>query len=566
MDALSVLDCSLSSDSRPDATSNRENFMHQIRTRSSQCRRCWHLTTTMLAAACILSTPIVQATASPELKQQQVIAGVEKRSKLAQQMTDSIFSFAEPGFQEHRTSAYITAVLEKNGFKITRGIAGIPTAWKAEWGSGGPLISLGSDIDALLGLSQVPGSPQPKPQVELAPGHGEGHNSGMPLVVVAALAAKETMQRNRIPGRLMIWPGVAEELLATKAFYVREGLFDGVDASIFTHVSKDMNTAWGPAGNNGMVSVEYTFHGKTAHSAGAPWAGRSALDGVELMNVAWNMRREHLPVAQRSHYVITNGGEQPNVVPGKAAVWYYFREREFSSIRALYETGNEIAEAAAKATGTTVSRRLLGYAAPNYGNRPLAEAAYANMQNIGMPQWSKADQDFAQQVQKANGLPVEPLISELAPLITPETRVSAMFGGSDDIGDVMWTVPTITIRFPANIPNTIGHHVTAAMAMATPIAHKGVVTGAKVLASTVLDLVTTPKLVSAAKDYFENVQLKSARYDPVLTATDTPAIHLNHDVMERMRPKMEPLYYNPDRYESYLQQMGITYPNNGSGK
>lgn len=520
-------------------------------------------TASLLSLLLGMSLPWTALAAADEALKQQAIAGVEQRARLAQQMTDSIFSFAEPGFQEFRTSEYITGILEKNGFRITRGVAGIPTAWKAEWGSGGPLVALGSDIDALLGLSQVPGIPTPKPQVEGAPGHGEGHNSGMPLVVVAALAAKETMQKNGIPGRLLIWPGVAEELLATKAFYVRDGLFDGVDASIFTHVSKDMSTSWGPSGNNGMVSVEYTFHGKTAHSAGAPWAGRSALDAVELMNVAWNMRREHLPVTQRSHYVITDGGEQPNVVPGKASVWYYFREQTFASIRELYETGNEIAEAAAKATGTTVTRRLLGYAAPNFGNKPLAEAAYANMKAIGMPQWSAADQAFAQAVQQQNGFELQPLATELAPLSTPDSRGSSMGGGSDDIGDVMWTVPTITIRFPSNIPNTIGHNVTAAMAMATPIAHKGVVTGAKVLASTVLDLMTTPELVAAAKGYFRNVQLKDASYDPVLTAADTPAIHLNGELMERMRPKMEPLYYDPARYDSYLQQLGIEYPQPG---
>ena len=197
------------------------------------------------------------------------------------------------------------------------------------------------------------------------------------MMIVAALAAKDVMEKNKIPGRLMLWPGVAEELLATKAFYVRAGLFKDVDASIFAHVSRDFSTGWGPAGNNGMVSVEYTFHGKTAHAAGQPWSGRSALDGVELMDIAWNMRREHLPLSQRSHYVITNGGGQPNIVPGVASVWYYFRENTFQSIRELYELGNTISEAAAKATGTTVEHRVLGYAAPNYGNKPLAEAAYA---------------------------------------------------------------------------------------------------------------------------------------------------------------------------------------------
>jgi aminobenzoyl-glutamate utilization protein B len=506
-----------------------------------------------------LAAPMAQAEAPAEMKAA-VAAGVDARTKLVQEMVDSVFSFAEPGFQEYKTSEYLTGILEKNGFKITRGVAGIPTAWTATWGEGGPVVGLGSDIDGLLGLSQIPGSPVIKPQVEGAPGHGEGHNSGMPLIIAAALATKDVMIKNNIKGRLMIWPGVAEELLATKAFYVRDGLFKDVDVNIFTHVGNGFGTGWGEMGNNGMVSVEYTFKGKTAHAAGAPWLGRSALDGVELMDIAWNMRREHLPVTQRSHYVITNGGNQPNIVPGEAAVWYYFRERDFASIRNLYETGNEISEAAAKATGTTVTHKLLGYAAPNYGNKPMAEAAQANIQAVGMPKWSEADQAFAKAIQVTNGFKIQPLGSEVEPLSTPDTRKVSIGGGSDDIGDIMWTVPTITIRFPSNVPSTIGHNVSAAIAMATPVAHKGAVAGAKAVAMTVLDLMTTPSLVADAKAFQKDVQFKDMKYDPVLTAEDVPAIHLNEETMKRLRPQMEPFYYNPKKYPTYLDQLGIKYP------
>jgi aminobenzoyl-glutamate utilization protein B len=410
-------------------------------------------------------------------------------------------------------------------------------------------------------LSQFPGSPNIKAQVEGAPGHGEGHNSGMPAVIAAALSLKDVMEKNKIPGRLMLWPGVAEELIATKAFYVRAGLFKDVDACIFMHVSKDFSTQWGPAGNTGAVSVEYTFHGKTAHAAGQPWSGRSALDGVELMDIAWNMRREHLPLSQRSHYVITNGGGQPNVVPGIASVWYYFRDTKFESIRELYETGNTISEAAAMATGTKVERRTLGYAAPNFGNKPMAEAAYENIKTVGMPQWSADDQAFAKAVQEANGFKIEKLATEVASLKTPDTQdPDGPRGGSDDIGDIMWTVPTITIRYPSNIPNAIGHNVTSAMAMATPIAHKGAVAGAKAVALTVLDMMTTPALLASAKDYFHNEQLKDTKYDPLLGPNDVPATHLNKDLMEKMRPQMTRYYYNPKKYSSYLEQLGIAYP------
>ena len=512
----------------------------------------------LLLALLLTAAAPALAAASPKLKAD-VAAGVEARTKLAQVMVDQIFSYAEPGFQEVRTSEYLTDILEKNGFKVTRGVAGIPTAFTATWGDGGPMIALGSDIDGLLGLSQYPGMAEITPMVEGAPGHGEGHNSGMPLMVVAALALKDTMAKNSIKGRLMLWPGVAEELLATKAYYVRAGLFKDVDASIFVHVGRDLGTSWGPAGNNGMVSVEYTFKGKTAHAAGQPWDGRSALDGVEIMDAAWNFRREHLPLTQRSHYVITNGGGQPNIVPGVASVWYYFRENTFKSIRELYELGNTVSEGAAMATGTTVSRKVLGYAAPNFGNRPMAEAAYENIKLVGLPKWTAADQGFAKAMQTANGVKVEPLVTKIAPLSTPDSRGPSTGGGSDDIGDIMWTVPTITIRYPSNIPNAIGHNVQSAIAMATPIAHKGVIIGAKAVAMTVLDLMTTPRLIADAKTYFNDVQLKTDKYDPVLTQGDSPAIMLNTDIMARMRPQMEKFYYDSAKYPTYLEQLGIDY-------
>ncbi|MCW6533940.1 amidohydrolase [Sphingomonas lycopersici] len=512
---------------------------------------------TMAAAlmASVLWSPLAYAATDEQKKA--VEAGVEAQTKQIQVMVDQVFSYAEPGFQEVRTSAYLTDILEKNGFKVTRGVAGIPTAFTATWGSGGPLIALGSDIDNLLGVSQFPGIPNVKPMVAGAPGHGEGHNSGMPLIIAAAIATKAVMEKNHIPGRLMIWPGVAEELLASKAYYVQAGLFKDVDACIFVHVSSEFGTAYGDLGQNGMVSVEYTFHGKTAHAAGDPWDGRSALDAVELMDTSWNYRREHLPLTQRSHYVITNGGGQPNVVPDLASVWYYFRDRSFGDVKALYDTGNELADAAAKATGTTVERRILGYAAPNFANKPLAEAAFLNIKAVGMPKWDADDQAFAKAVQETNHRKVAPLTDTVTPLSTPENRPRSMGGGSDDIGDIMWTVPTITIRYPSNIPNMIGHNVLSAMAMATPIAHKGVVVGAKAVAMTVLDMMTTPKLLADAKDYFNNVQLKTDSYKPIL---EKPAIWLNEKTMREMRPQMEKYYYNPKKYPTYLDQLGIKWP------
>jgi len=265
-----------------------------------------------------------QGAADPGALKKRAVAGVEARAKLAQQINDTVFSFSELGYQEVETSRYLTALLEQNGFEVVRGVAAIPTAWVARWknGEGGPVIALGSDIDCIPKASQKPGIPWHEPLVEGAPGHGEGHNSGQAVNVVAALSVQEIMRRSNVAGTLMLWPGVAEELLGAKAYMVRDGVFSGVDAVIFTHVADNLTVFWGQPRGTGLVSVEYTFRGEAAHSAMAPWRGRSALDAVELMNMAWDKRREHLRPEQRSHYVITDGGDQPNVVPSVASVWY----------------------------------------------------------------------------------------------------------------------------------------------------------------------------------------------------------------------------------------------------
>ncbi len=519
----------------------------------------------LLAASVLALTAhsAVEAAAPAPLKAE-ATALIDARAGELANMIDQVFSFAEPGFQEVQTSAYLTGILEKNGFKVMRGVAGIPTAFTATWGEGGPMIALGSDIDGLLGLSQTPGVPGAKPLVAGAPGHGEGHNSGMPMMIVAAIAAKQVMEKHGIKGRIMLWPGVAEELVATKAYFVRAGMFKDVDANLFAHVGDDFNVTWGPLAHTASLSVEYSFTGLTAHAAGNPWDGKSALDAVELMNDGWNMKREHLPPTQRSHYVITGGGNQPNIVPDKASVWYYFRDTQLPAVRAMYDAGNRIANGAAMMTETSVTRRVLGHAATNYGNRPIAEAAFANMQAVGLPKWSAADQNFARAVLAGFDRKPQPLATGSPKLWSPENPNPLRNSGSDDIGDIMWTVPTITINYPSNIPGISYHNVMAAAAMATPIAHKGAVAGAKVAAMTVLDLMTTPELVAGAKAWQQEVQFKTVRYEPLLGPDDQPAIHLNAELMARMRPQMEKYYFDPKKYRSYLEQLGIDYEKAGN--
>lgn len=494
------------------------------------------------------------------------IDGMKKR---AQVMVDTVFSFGELGFQEFETSKYLTGELEKEGFKVERGVAGIPTAFMATWGSGKPVIALGSDIDDIPQASQKPGVGYHEPIIEGAPGHGEGHNSGMPLNILAAIAVKQIMQREHLSGTIKLWPGVAEEDLGTKAYYVRAGLFKDVDVVLFCHVGANFNVTIGPTTSDGMVSIEYMFKGESAHAAGAPWRGRSALDAVELMDVGWNFRREHLRLATRVHYVITNGGDQPNVVPPNAAAWYFLREADYDHIMNLRKIGDNMAQAATLMTDTTYTSRVLGTAWPGHFNVPIAEDMYQNITKVGLPTWSDADQTLAKGLQKELGVPVRGLASKIPELRRPraeaaggdeEGGVGPTGGGSDDIGDISWAVPTVTLNYPSNIPGGPGHNWANGVSMATPIAHKGVVAGAKVQAMTMLDILLHPELVQKAWDYYNNVQTKDQKYKSLLAPDDKPAIWLNEKTMENFRPKMKAYYYDPSKYDNYLDQLGIKYP------
>jgi aminobenzoyl-glutamate utilization protein B len=491
---------------------------------------------------------------------------VESKAKNIQEMVDMVFSFGELGFQEIETSKYLTGILEKNGFTIERNLSGIPTSWMAKWGNGSPVIALGSDIDCIPKASQKPGVAYKSPIVEGAPGHGEGHNSGQAVIIYAAIAAKQIMEQQHIPGTLVIWPGVAEELLGSKAWYVRDGYFKNIDACIFTHVSSDFTTDYGDNGYNGLVSVQFDFTGEAAHAAGAPWRGKSALDAVELMNVGWNYKREHLKPTQRSHYVIKDGGDQPNVVPSVASVWYYFRERNYDDILKNYQAGLKIADGAAMMTDTKVTSKILGTAWPGHFNKPLAEAMFKNIQRVGMPKWSEDDEKLAVAVQKLLEAPEKDMKGNIIngmnkKIDTIEGSVPFSWGGgSDDIADISWNVPTIVLRYPANIEGTKGHHWGDAIAMATPIAHKGSLAGAKATALTLVDIFTNPKIVADAKDYFTNVQTKNTKYKPFLSAKDPAPVYLNKEIMDKYREKMKPFYYQPDKYSTYLEQLGIKYP------
>lgn len=488
---------------------------------------------------------------------------VDSMSTLTQQMVDKLFSFSELGFQEFETQKYLDSLLTRHGFKVTRGVSGIPSAWVATWTSPAgakPVISLGSDVDGIPQSNNKPGVGYQDALVPGAPGHGEGHNSGQAVNITAALAVKRLMERDRIPGTIHIWPGVAEEQIGTKAYYIRDGVFKDVDAVLFSHVSNDLNVSWGQSGQMALISAEFLFRGTSSHAAGAPWRGRSALDAVELMNAAWNMRREHIRPQHRSHYVIKDGGDQPNVVPPTASVWYFFRELDEANARNLFAVADTIARAAAMMTSTKLDTvRILGSAWPGYFSKPIAMAMSNNIKLVGMPKWDEKDQTLARAVQREmgqtpRGLDTTTSTEPNGPVINPQG------GGSDDIGDISWNVPTVTLRFPSNIPGLPGHNWINSIAMATPIAHKGATAGAKVQAMTMLDLFLKPAVVAQAWDFFRSVQTSETKYTPFIRPSDRPAIWLNREIMARYKPELSKYYYDPAKYKTYLDQLGITYP------
>ena len=402
-----------------------------------------------------------------------------------------------------------------------------------------------------------PASAWHDPIIEGAPGHGEGHNSGQAVNITAVLAVKKIMEREHMSGTIKVWPGVAEELLGTKAWFVRDGYFKDVDIAIFSHVSSGFNPApWGDDSGNGLVSIEYNFKGESAHAAANPWRGRSALDAVELMDIGWNFRREHLRLQQRSHYVIPDGGDQPNVVPSNTRVWYFFRENDYEHIKDLWELGNTMAKGAAMMTSTDVTWRILGTAWPKHMNKVLSEAMEENIKVVGMPTWSDADQTLAKGIQRELKMKEDGLEMKVGDSARPDSRRAAarrrlrryrrhLVDGADGLA-----------AYPSNIPNLPGHNWANAISMATPIAHKGATAGAKAQAMTMLDILTRPELVDEAWDYFRTVQTKDRKYIPFITEKDPPATWLNKATLDKYRPEMKKYLLRSDQVQDLSRSVG----------
>ncbi|MGI6574927.1 MAG: amidohydrolase [bacterium] len=465
------------------------------------------------------------------------LAAIERNKEAIAKLGDTIFYYGELGMQEFKTNTLLAETLEKMGYTLSKEISGIPTALLATYGSGKPVIAIHFEIDALPRGSQRPMSVTHDPLVEGAPGHAEGHNANAAVGVGAAFALKEAIDKYNLPGTIKVFTAPAEEQGIPRPFFVRDGYFDDVDASFHVHIRSNLSVNYGLR-QYALISVEFTFKGKTAHAALYPWLGNSAVDAVKLMDLGWDVLREHLEPTQRSHSVITDGGAQPNIVPDTATIWYFLRESNGEKAQVLLDKLRKVAAGAALMTGTKYEENILAAMWPNRDNRTIAEIVQSNIEIVGMPEWTEEEQNFAKKLQQSMGKPTIGLVTEITPLKEVITQP-----GSNDAGDISWLVPQVRLNFPSNIPGAEFHHWSAGVAPATSIAHKGEVAGAKVLAGSIIDLLTHPELVEKAKATLKE-EIGDVVYKSLLPPDSKPPIHLNKEIMDKYRPLLEKFYLN----------------------
>lgn len=416
-----------------------------------------------------------------------VEAGAAQYAGIAQQIWD----LAEVGYQEVESSALLRGALAASGFSIEEGVAGMPTAFVASWGSGSPVVGILAEFDALPGITQDR-SPERAPRPEMGAGHACGHHLFGAGSVAAALAVKAWLEESGTPGAVRLYGTPAEEGGAGKVYMVRAGLFDDVDAVLHWHPS-GANSA-SPSSSLANKSAKFRFHGISAHAAGAPEHGRSALDGVEAMNHMVNMLREHVPQETRIHYVITAGGHAPNVIPDFAEAFYYVRNPDPVMVQSLFERVVAAAEGAAMGTGTRMEYEVIHGLFAMLPNETLQRRAQANLEHVGGVTYDETERPFAEAIRKTLREDAPPL--EAAATVQP--YMPRRGGGSTDVADVSWVVPTVGMTAATWVPGTPAHSWQAIAAGGMSIGNKGMIVAAKTLAMTAVDLFTDADLLAAA--------------------------------------------------------------------
>jgi aminobenzoyl-glutamate utilization protein B len=464
------------------------------------------------------------------------------------EISDMVWEYAELGLTEHRSSKLLADELESHGFDVERGIAGMPTAFVAKWGEGRPVIGVMGEYDALPGISQKK-VPHKDPLIEGAPGHGCGHNIHGTSGMAAAIAVRYSMEELGIVGTVNFFGTPAEENYDGKVFMSRAGFFDDVEACL-SHHPGSMNTA-GLGSSNAVNNVKFHFYGKTAHAAGNPEQGRSALDAVELMNMGVNFLREHVIEKARIHYVIEAGGGQPNVVPDYARSWYYVRAPERDQLIPIYERILKIAEAATMMTDTQLEVEFLGGCYNKLPNRTLSELVVANMREVGAPRYTVEELEFAHSIAKT--VPRQQKIDSLRKRKVPdyekyvdvdlvtdildawdEGEVSA---GSSDVSDVSWKNPTMEFGTTAFVLGAPGHSWQTVACSGTSIGHKSLIFAAKTMAGAALELLTNPELLERAWEE-QRERLQGRTYTCPIPDDIGPPLEVAREAAEKLRGKI----------------------------
>lgn len=470
-----------------------------------------------MCVACLL--PMADAAGEWSPAKRELLTTLDEQSALIGTLGQRVWEYAEPAFQEFQSSKLLADTLEQQGFRVRREVAGMKTAFVAEYGSGKPVVAILAEYDALPGLAQA-AVPRQEPVPHAVAGHGCGHNLFGAASVGAALAVKRSLERQpqKLAGTVRLYGCPAEEGGSGKVYMVREGLFRDVDVALHWHPGTKNSAAMKTS--LAVIRFRVRFEGRSAHAAGSPQAGRSALDGVELMNVGTNYLREHIPQAARMHYVITNGGRRPNVVPSLAEVWYYIRAPKMNQAEEIFERVKKIAQGAALMSETKQQLHMINGSYEILENEPLARCMDANFRAVGAPKFSSDEQAFAAELRKELGLAAD---SESA---NPIDVAIGKFGsestdGSTDVGDVSWVVPTAGLNVATAARGVPGHSWSNVACSGSPLGRRGALVAAKVMAATAFDLFENRSLVDEAKADFER-RKGSIEYRAILEAGPPP--------------------------------------------
>lgn len=448
-----------------------------------------------LLATVIAACSSVAMAASPSATKRAAVASVDRHAADLTKLSDQIWGFAETALREHRSSKALADYAEQQGFSVTRNVSGMPTAFVASFGSGKPVIGIMGEYDALPGVSQKAQS-QKSPVVEGGAGHGCGHNLFGAASLGAALAIKEQIAAGKLKGTVRFYGTPAEEAVGGKTYMARDGVFNDVDVMFAWHPGDE--TRADMVSSQAMVDLVVKFHGKAAHAAGDPWNGRSAVDGVEAFTHGVNLMREHMKTSSRVHYVITDGGDVPNVVPEHGAVWIWARDWQRTEVESLLARLRKIADGAALMTGTTVDVNVQGGSWELLIMESGAKLLDANLRWVGAPEYTAAEQAFAKDIQRATDVPAEGMDGTIQSLQGQKEE-----GGSTDVGDVSWVVPTLNLTV-ATAPKDAPWHAWPVVATGgMSIGHKGLIVASKTLAATMVDLYERPQAIREVRAEFE---------------------------------------------------------------